>query len=108
MHSNSLAAHRANRYTDRHKAIIRDILDHGPGTDRKIKERLGLDDMNQVRPRISELIEMGVLEETGEAVCNVTGKTVRVVGFARSETHKAFDGMAFVHAHAAKQLTLGI
>lgn len=108
MHANSLAAHRANRYNEKHKAVIKDILDHGPGTDRKIAARMGLGHRQDVAPRITELIERGDLAEVGEAVCNVTGKTVRVVGFARSEMHKAFDVMQHIHANAAKQLTLGI
>jgi len=47
-------------------------------TDRQVKETLGLDDMNTVRPRITELIKKGYLTESTNTKCPVTGKTVRV------------------------------
>lgn len=47
-------------------------------TDRQVKDRLGLSDMNAVRPRITELLQSGHLREVGDRKCNVTNKTVRV------------------------------
>lgn len=51
-------------------------------TDREIKNGMfGVEsDMNMVRPRITELIEIKMLQEVGETTDTVTGKTVRVVG----------------------------
>ena len=54
-HANSLAAHRTNRYGERCRDILRELETHGPGTAREIKERLGLADMNAVRPRLTDL-----------------------------------------------------
>ena len=48
-------------------------------TDRQVKEKLGLPDMNSVRPRITELIRSGTLREVGSVKCPTTKKTVRVV-----------------------------
>tara|TARA_R100001510_G_scaffold55612_1_gene59819 strand:+ start:2475 stop:2753 length:279 start_codon:yes stop_codon:yes gene_type:complete len=48
-------------------------------TDRQVKTILGFDDMNQVRPRITELIKLGLLEEVAKIKCPTTRKVVRVV-----------------------------
>tara|TARA_R100001163_G_scaffold14424_1_gene13172 strand:- start:4136 stop:4414 length:279 start_codon:yes stop_codon:yes gene_type:complete len=48
-------------------------------TDRQVKTILGFNDMNQVRPRITELIQLGLLEEVGKTKCPITCKMVRVV-----------------------------
>jgi len=47
-------------------------------TDRMVKDMLGFEDMNSVRPRITELIKNGYLLESDRAKCPVTGKKVRV------------------------------
>jgi hypothetical protein len=52
---------------------------HGiPLTDREVMQGLLRTDMNEVRPRITELIRGGYLYETGSTVCKVTGKRVRM------------------------------
>lgn len=48
-------------------------------TDRQIMTNLGFTEPNQVRPRITELVERGLLYESGSAKCDVTDKTVRLV-----------------------------
>jgi chromosome segregation and condensation protein ScpB len=50
-----------------------------PLTDRQVKEMLGYSDSNAVRPRVTEMIDMGILREVGKTVDTVTGKTVRLV-----------------------------
>ena len=50
-----------------------------PITDRDVKDVLGFADMNAVRPRITELIEAGLLRECGRVKDALTGKGVRVV-----------------------------
>lgn len=50
-----------------------------PMTDRQIKDRLGLEDMNSVRPRITELIADGYVREVGDTICEHTHKPVRLV-----------------------------
>lgn len=50
-----------------------------PMTDREIKDYLQFDDMNSVRPRITEMIRDRVLEECGSVTCPVTHLPVRLV-----------------------------
>ena len=59
-----------------------------PATDRAIATWLGYREMNQVRPRISELIDLGILEKCGETLDMTTRRTVRVVRI------KTCDGLA--------------
>lgn len=82
MHINSLQAY----YEEKTKLSrrSRDILSHlekfrGPFTDRQIMERMGFSEPNAVRPRITELIEKGFLEECGKVECMITHKNVRTV-----------------------------
>ena len=84
-HINSLLAWHAGQaelFSDREGAILL-FLDRskalGPMTDREIMLGLGFEDMNSVRPRISELVDDGVLEEFGDKLDPVTGMTVRLV-----------------------------
>lgn len=82
MHANSLdaydseAAHFSRREAEIHAALTRTTE---PATDRDICRRLGYSDMNAVRPRLTELIAGGWVEECGSVRCPVTGKTVRLV-----------------------------
>ena len=39
-------------------------------------------DMNCVAPRVTELIDLGLVVETGDTICPVTGKRVRLVAAA--------------------------
>lgn len=55
------------------------INECGPCTDREILEILGGDDMNQVRPRVTELIRMGHAREYDKMECPVTYRRVRRV-----------------------------
>jgi hypothetical protein len=53
--------------------------EHGiPLTDRDVMQGLLRTDMNEVRPRITELIRSGYLYECGRSVCRVTGRSVRI------------------------------
>ena len=52
---------------------------YDPQTDRDVKAITRADDMNQVRPRITELIKQGLVIEVGTTTCKHTGKTVRLV-----------------------------
>lgn len=50
-----------------------------PWTDREIAAKMGYPDMNCVRPRITELVQLGLVMEHDNVKCAVTGKTVRRV-----------------------------
>jgi hypothetical protein len=48
-------------------------------TDREIMRALDFNEPNQVRPRITELVQLGLFRECKPRKCDVTRKTVRVV-----------------------------
>ena len=87
MHQNSLAAFRSEepRLSKRAAAILDWITEAGPRTDRQVMQGMGFTDMNSVRPRITEAIDLGTLVEVGEKVCPVTHKTVRIVDLSLDE-----------------------
>lgn len=64
----------------RQAAILQWLLANPkPWSDREIAAGMGYLDMNAVRPRITELIKIGLLIEVDSVRCPVTGKTVRRV-----------------------------
>ncbi len=78
VHQNSRAAWAildAKSRTERIFAVYRDSQQ--PLTDRDVLGRLGLFDMNHVRPRITELVDKGKLAEVGKMRDKTTGMTVR-------------------------------
>ena len=84
MHENSLRAHREERqsgaFATRAKLIENMVRESGRSlTDRQVRDALGFRDMNDVRPRINELIAKGVLEECGQVRDKETDKMVRLV-----------------------------
>jgi hypothetical protein len=87
VHRNSLAAYETGRI-DRFPQRARNILalferKRIPMTDRAVMIGLGHFDMNAVRPRITELVEAGVLIEVSTTIDPETKKTVRVVDLAK-------------------------
>jgi hypothetical protein len=82
IHPNSRAAYRDElpRMSHRAAMIYSWLKQHAPATDRQVMVGLGFTDMNAVRPRITELLEMGVLWAHPESRRDpMTGKSVRVV-----------------------------
>lgn len=83
LHQHSLDAHAATEetMTGRKRAIMEWLRAYGPATDRHVKEALfgARADMNTVRPRITELIAMGLCHEVGSIKDEVTGLHVRIV-----------------------------
>lgn len=89
IHINSLRAFMQGSdelFGKRHRQII-GIFRRSPGprTDREIMIALGFSDPNSCRPRITELVETGVLVEYGETECPITKKTVRLVTLAKQQ-----------------------
>lgn len=82
---NSLAAYRSEqpKLSKRETAIMAWVTEHGPHTDREVMTGMGFRDMNNVRPRITELLERRLLMEVGDVTCPVTHKTVRRVDIRR-------------------------
>lgn len=64
---------------------------HPRVTDRDVMVGLGYSDMNSVRPRITEAVDLGALVEVGEKRCEVTGKTVRIVDLSLDERGRRQD-----------------
>jgi hypothetical protein len=84
IHANSHAAHAdlhaAGTLSKRQALIYAWLIGHPrPWTDREVAAHLRFPDMNCVRPRITELVGMGLLTEVGSVRCPVTGRTVRRV-----------------------------
>lgn len=81
-----LAYHSELPKLSRRAARILDWIEANPKvTDRDVMLGLGYTDMNSVRPRITEAVEIGSLVEVGERTCLVTGKTVRIVDLSLAE-----------------------
>lgn len=85
IHRNSVAAlhEQKPKFGKRALAVLAWFRDHGASTDRQVMVGLGYREPNAVRPRITELVEAGALEEVGSVRCSFTGKTVRLVGVRR-------------------------
>lgn len=87
MHRNSLFALQQQRdsgkLSQREQLILqvleKDTMQYLGRTDRMIMTKLGFTDPNSVRPRITEMIEKGWLEEWGTTKDPATGMTVRRV-----------------------------
>lgn len=82
MNANSLAAFTEElpKLSERETAVLKAFDRLGFSTDREIMQHLGFTDMNAVRPRITALIQSGLLVDTGmNTRCPVTGKRVRRV-----------------------------
>ena len=84
MHANSQIAMQdittSGAKARRSAVILRWLVAHPRAyTDREIAAGMGFPDMNCVRPRITELVEAGLLREQDSVRCPVTGKTVRRV-----------------------------
>ncbi len=77
-HANSIAAFRDLDTSERAAAILAVYRGSARGlTDRQVMEALCFTEMNAVRPRITELIDHGLLCEVGKIRDHLTGKTVR-------------------------------
>ena len=80
IHNNSMSAYESlDGLSKRCRKVVGALSNLGVATDRAIKDYLMLPDMNNVRPRVTELLKEGLLEECGVELCSVTNKTVRKV-----------------------------
>ena len=82
MHQNSLEAYDTEKpkLGERANRILRWMESKpAPMTDREVKDQMGFHDMNEVRPRITELVKYNLLHEVGKKKCPATNKSVRIV-----------------------------
>lgn len=86
-HPNSVASFRNmdKVIADRHGEVIEALKVLGQASDRQIMAHLGFNDPNAVRPRITELVALRVVDEVGSMVDPETNRTVRVVALGRSQ-----------------------
>ncbi|NMC87733.1 MAG: hypothetical protein GYA69_04795 [Candidatus Moranbacteria bacterium] len=79
IHRNSIVSYRSiTDLGDRHRRIYELFLMRGyPMTDRDVKLAGRFEDMNLVRPRITELVDLGILVECGSVVDPETKRMVR-------------------------------
>lgn len=80
-HTNSLTAHRqiTPTLTGRRAQVLDFLRHHGPATDRQIMRGLGFSDPNAVRPRITELLDMGLITQAGTTTDPTTHMQVRLI-----------------------------
>lgn len=64
---------------DRQDRILGLIEQKPHSSDREILIAYGGTEMNQVRPRITELIDKGLVEESGNKKCQLTKRKVRTL-----------------------------
>lgn len=86
VHHNSVTAYHTEKpkLSKRAEAVLAWITTVGPRTDREVAYGMGYgENLNAVRPRITELLDAGRLIEVGDVKCPVTGKTVRRVDIRR-------------------------
>ena len=88
MHDNSLEAYRAGilkGFKTKSQKVFEMYHFFGPYTDRQVLNAIDpfSDDLNAVRPRISELIKHGILEECGSK--KESGRTVRLCRVAEKQ-----------------------
>ena len=89
IHDNSMQSyHELDGLNKRCKMVVSALHDLGIATDRRIKDHLSLPDMNNVRPRVTELIKLGLLIECGVETCEVTNKSVRKVRLSNPQTNQ--------------------
>lgn len=93
IHQHSIDAYHSEgvKLSRRALRILEWIELHPKVTDREVMRGLGFSDMNSVRPRITEAVEIGALIEVGEKRCPVTGKTVRIVDLSLDERGRRQD-----------------
>lgn len=85
MDPNSVSTYHVKAKTlgDRARSIFDHLERYGPMAEEEIIRRMGFRDSNAVRPRVSEMIQAGILEEYRKEVSRITGRPVRVVGLPR-------------------------
>jgi len=80
IHTNSILSNRQTDKMKRREEIFEAYRHFNGGcTDRAIAAYLGYNDLNAVKPRITEMIQDGILEECGNTLDRTTNRTVRVV-----------------------------
>ena len=89
-HNNSMLSSRQVERFNRRRLILSAYDKAGePLTDRQVVDIIGYRDMNSARPRITELVEEGILKEVGTVEDHLTKRTVRLT--AKSNNYKQLE-----------------
>ena len=81
----AFAAFRAEGAAGRRQRRILELASkRATWTDREMAEALGFDDLNAVRPRVTEMLADGLLVECGACQCPRSGRKVRLWRLASS------------------------
>ena len=96
MHVNSLVSYwegEETYFSKREMNVLRAVHSLGRASDREVMLALCFSDMNSVRPRITELLKEGLIEEVGDQEDPITKKRVRVLSIARDprKAQRQFD-----------------
>jgi len=84
------------------------IEKNGRSTERQIKDGLGYNDMNAVRPRVTELIESGLLIEGMKIRDETTGRPVRTILIDTQCNHERYkQGRHMTSENAYKAMKAG-
>lgn len=90
IHRNSKLSYEEIRHNlgDRQRTVLEAVEYLRVATDRDVLNYLCLTDMNQVRPRITELIKKGVVQEVGNVRCVTTDRKVRQVKILKEDKNQ--------------------
>lgn len=96
IHPNSRQAYEEEKpkLSKRAQVIYDALIDiENPMTDRQVQVALGFAERGMVQPRITELINAGLVCECGKTKCKVTNKQVRLVSgnIEHYITHKDWE-----------------
>lgn len=73
-----LSYHEITETLGERQRVVYDLILRYPGrTDRELAKLALAGDPNQIRPRRTELVDRGVIEEAGKRRCEVTGKLAK-------------------------------
>jgi hypothetical protein len=106
IHDNSLTAFHSLNREHRREFVLKAYKACGSLTDREVKEYLGLEDMDEVRPRISEMIKIGILVECGERIDLKTRRPVRIsrIKLPGEDKQAELFGLAAFNRHSRVKL----
>jgi|11BtaG_2_1085332.scaffolds.fasta_scaffold07458_6 hypothetical protein len=90
IHKNSKLSYEEIKHSlgDRQRAVLEAVEYLRVATDRDVLNYLCLNDMNQVRPRITELIKKGVVQEIGNVRCTTTDRQVRQIKILKEDKNQ--------------------
>ena len=105
VHENSRETYKelSDYLSGRKLEIYNYIEKRGQSSDRQIKDGLGFDDMNKVRPRITELVTSGLLVEGENIIDPVTSRPVRTVLIDSQCNHDKYRQDNFMMIDNAKK-----